>query len=141
MFNNHMRKMASEKLVAMDLLEKGYMVLQPVTDIVENYDLAVDDNGTLRKIQVKSAQVQDNGRMIVDIRRSSRAGSRYYEDGAYDVIAIANLDTRHVIYIKQSDMTAKASINVWWCNKDEIPYDNGRQNRIVFCDYKDFPIF
>lgn len=140
MFDNHVKKMASEQLVSMDLLEKGIMVLKPMTDIIENYDLAVDTNGKLLKIQVKSGQVKDN-RMLVDVRRSSRAGSRHYENGAYDVLAIANLETRQVAYIKKEDMTAKASLTMWWCKHEDIPYDNGKQNRLAYNDFKEFPIF
>lgn len=141
MFNSHIRKMASEQLVSMDLLEKGYMVLKPLTDIIENYDLAVDNNGILLKVQVKSGRTDEVGRMLIDIRRSSVVkGSRHYEDSAYDVLAIANIETRQVIYIKKSDLTAKASMNVWWCEKDKIPYDNGKQNRFHYKDYMEFSI-
>jgi hypothetical protein len=140
MFNNHIKKMASEELVTMDLLLKGIMVLKPITDIIENYDLLAEREGAFYKIQVKSAK-EVNGRMLVDIRRSSKARNRQYKDDAYDVLAIVNLQKRQVAYIPKERMTAKASINVWCCEDYEVP-TKGRwkdYEPVMFNDFLDFP--
>jgi hypothetical protein len=140
MFNNHIRKMASEELVSMDLLLKGFMVLKPITDIVENYDLVVEKEGHFYKVQVKSAK-EENGRMKIDIRRSSSAVQRQYEEGAYDVIALANIERRMVAYIPKDKMTAKASINLWCCEKEELPKRGFYKDYepTMFYDFLNFP--
>ena len=141
MFDVHKRKLASEKFVEFDLLSKDIMVLKPVSDIVENYDLIAEHNGNLIKVQVKSA-VDVDGRMVIDVRRSSKAKSRHYEEGAYDVLAIVNVEKREVCYILQREMTAKSSINVWTCDRSEIPSKGIHKHYVpfVFNEHLEFPL-
>lgn len=139
MFDTHIRKMAGEQLATMDLLTKGFMVLQPITDIVENYDLVIETVEGMKKVQVKTGAIK-NGRMLVDVRRSSRAsGSRHYEEGAYDLLAIVNLENRTVAYMRKEDMVANNSVNIWVCPYEEVPTKGRTKPPIMFNDYLEVP--
>ena len=58
----------AESAAIKSLLQRGYKVLKPIGDRLP-YDLALDLNGKLIRIQVKSAWVQ-NGAYTVDTRRT-----------------------------------------------------------------------
>jgi hypothetical protein len=48
--------------------EKGITVLLPIADY-EKYDLAIDDKGTIKKVQCKyTNDTEDSGAFIVDLR-------------------------------------------------------------------------
>ena len=60
----------AESAVVTELLKRGLRVLKPVGDRLP-YDLAVDINGKLVRIQVKSAWFdRSEGAYIVDVRRT-----------------------------------------------------------------------
>ncbi len=82
------------------LLKRGFRVLKPVGDRLP-YDLAVDVNGRLIRIQVKSAWYY-NGSYTVDTRRTKtnrRLMRRaYYGDNDFD-FAIVYIDRLGVFYV------------------------------------------
>ena len=60
----------AESAVIVELLKRGFKVLRPVGDRLP-YDLGVDVNGTLIRIQVKSAWYEASKRLYtVDVRRT-----------------------------------------------------------------------
>lgn len=141
MFDSQLKKMASENLVAADLLMQNIMILKPITDIIENYDLVAERNGKLYKIQVKSG-IPKRDRIIADIRRSSSIkSSRYYDDDAYDVLALVDMNSKNIAYIPKSRLTAKASANIWLCDEHCVPTKGRWKNYqpLMFKDFSSFP--
>ena len=90
----------AESAVITALLKKGFRVLKPVGDRLP-YDVAVDVNGRLIRIQVKSAW-HYNGSYTVDTRRTktNRRYMRraYYGENDFD-FAIVYIDRLNVFYV------------------------------------------
>ncbi len=90
----------AESAVITALLKKGFRVLKPVGDRLP-YDVAIDVNGRLIRIQVKSAW-HYNGSYTVDTRRTktNRRYMRraYYGENDFD-FAIVYIDRLNVFYV------------------------------------------
>ena len=90
----------AESAVITALLKKGFRVLKPVGDRLP-YDVAIDLNGRLIRIQVKSAWPY-NGSYTVDTRRTktNRRYMRraYYDENDFD-FAIVYIDRLNVFYV------------------------------------------
>ena len=90
----------AESAVVTELLKRGYKVLRPVGDRLP-YDLALDINGKLLKIQIKSAWPQ-NGIYTVDTRRTKTNRRRMlrerYSENDFD-FAIVYIDDLKVFYV------------------------------------------
>ncbi|PIQ83036.1 MAG: endonuclease [Candidatus Omnitrophica bacterium CG11_big_fil_rev_8_21_14_0_20_64_10] len=91
----------AESAVVTELLKRGFRVLRPVGDRLP-YDLALDLQSRLCRIQVKSAWFdRSSGSYAVDARRTKtnrRAMRRAkYDDGDFD-FAVIYLDDRRVFY-------------------------------------------
>ena len=91
----------AESAVITALLKRGFRVLRPVGDRLP-YDLAIDVNGELLRIQVKSAWYY-NGSYAVDSRRTKTnrrrmIRARYGEDDFdFAILYIEKLDTFYVM--------------------------------------------
>jgi hypothetical protein len=87
----------TELTVAAELLKRGFKVLKPIGDRL-SYDLAVDINGFLVRIQVKAAwdnekklmHLVDNRRTCTNRRRMKR---KYYDVADFDVAILVNLES------------------------------------------------
>ncbi|MBI4343681.1 MAG: endonuclease [Candidatus Omnitrophica bacterium] len=92
----------AESAVVTELLKRGFRVLQPVGDRLP-YDLAVECDGRLLRIQVKSAWYErSKGLYTVDVRRTKTnrrlmVRAQYAKDD-FD-FAILYLADRHVFYV------------------------------------------
>ena len=90
----------AESAVVTELLRRGFRVLKPVGDRLP-YDLAVETNGKLLRIQVKSAWFR-KGAYIVDSRRT-KTNRRYMKRERYDGkdfdFAILYIDGPRVFYV------------------------------------------
>lgn len=81
------------------LLMRGYNVLQPIGDRLA-YDIAVDIDGRLIRIQVKSAWYNEKKMMHIVDNRRTRTNRRFmrrkpYEDHDFDIA---------ILYVKESDV-------------------------------------
>ena len=90
----------AEAAVITALLKRGFKVLKPVGDRLP-YDLALDVDGKLLKIQVKSAWYY-NGNYTVDTRRT-KTNRRHmvrsrYDDKDFD-FAILYIDRLNTFYV------------------------------------------
>ena len=91
----------AESAVVTALLKRGFKVLKPIGDRLP-YDLAVDINGNLIRIQVKSAWYY-NGSFIVDTRRTKTnrrqmVRARYSRsDFDFAILYIDKLNTFYVM--------------------------------------------
>ena len=90
----------AESAVITALLKRGFKVLKPIGDRLP-YDLALDVNGKLLKVQVKSAWYY-NGNYTVDSRRTKTNRRRmlrsHYDDKDFD-FAILYIDCINAFYI------------------------------------------
>jgi len=90
----------AESAVITELLKRGFRVLKPVGDRLP-YDLALDINGKLLRIQVKGAWYY-NGSFTVDTRRTKtnrrRMKRERYDEKDFD-FAIIHLDEADVFYV------------------------------------------
>ena len=92
----------AESSLITELLRRGFKVLKPIGDRLA-YDLAIDINGKLVRLQVKSAWFDKSSDcFIVDVRRTKTNRRRMVRQ-RYDVkdfdFAIVYLDVPHVFYI------------------------------------------
>ncbi|MDD4980631.1 MAG: group I intron-associated PD-(D/E)XK endonuclease [Candidatus Omnitrophica bacterium] len=92
----------AESAVITELLRRGFKVLKPIGDRLP-YDLALDLNGKLIRIQVKSAWFNRKTKSYgVDVRRT-KTNRRHMLRDRYDKddfdFAILYLDSLHVFYV------------------------------------------
>jgi hypothetical protein len=100
---------AGEHFVCADLLLQGYRAF--LSDQNCPYDVAVDIGGKLIRIQVKSTRKakplpQRAGHFpayMWHVRRAGKAGSRGYQNGEFDMLALVALDARRVAYLPPSN--------------------------------------
>jgi hypothetical protein len=95
----------AESAVVTELLRRGFKVLKPVGDRLP-YDLAIDIEGTLLRVQVKSAWFR-NGAYFVDSRRTKTNRRQMLRDrySADDFdFAILYIDDLKVFYIMPVDV-------------------------------------
>ena len=91
----------AESIVLTELLKRGFNVLRPVGDRLA-YDLAVDVNGKLIRLQVKHAWFNEQDKAhIVDVRRTKtnrrQMLRKKYADDDFD-FAVVYVD-KHIFYI------------------------------------------
>ncbi len=95
----------AESAVVTALLKRGFRVLKPVGDRLP-YDLALDVNGKLLRLQVKSAWYY-NGSYTVDTRRTKTNRRRMlrvrYDENDFDfaIVYIERLETFYVIPVSK----------------------------------------
>ena len=91
----------AESAVVTELLKRGFRVLKPIGDRLP-YDLAIDNDGKLIKIQVKSAW-HYKGAYKVDARITKtnrrKMVRKYYHKNDFDfaIIYISDLDTFYIM--------------------------------------------
>lgn len=96
---------AAEHLVCAELLLLGYRAF--LTDQTCSYDIAVDLDHRLVRIQVKAtrelkATPQRKAHVpayLWHVRRVGRSGTKRYEDNAYDLLALVALDIRRIAFL------------------------------------------
>ena len=87
---------AGEHLVCCDLIQQGYNVF--LTDQGLPYDVVVDTDKGIRRIQVKTISKEQKDGYRFSLRTGKRAG-RLIPVGSFDYVAFAFLDKRVVQYI------------------------------------------
>ena len=99
-----------EMMVTMDLTRKGFIVSTPET-ASSPYDKIVDIDSILKKIQVKSIKLSDNGVInvpLVNRKNSSVAKNGRGQTHSYvelvDIIAVWIKDTDEIYYIPVEDL-------------------------------------
>ncbi len=105
----------AESAVVTELLKRGLRVLKPVGDRL-SYDLAVDLNGRLIRIQVKSAWFdRSEDAYIVDVRRTKTNRRRMlrhrYCNLDFD-FAIIYIDTLRVFYVMPVEVFASFASSI-----------------------------
>ena len=107
--------LAAEHLVCADLLLNGYNAY--VTSQNSPYDIALDYNKTVVRIQVKSTsnirkvpqRVNDMPAYLWNVRRAGKKGIRRYGVTEFDILALVAVDIKTIAYFTISD-TVKQTI-------------------------------
>lgn len=84
----------AELKVACMFAEMGNFVSRPMTDNAP-YDMIVDNNGDLRKVQVK-ARCERNDAVTVELRTTMVNYIRHYEKTDFDLLAVYNIDSGEI---------------------------------------------
>ena len=122
----------AEFAVIQALLRRGFSVLKPIGDRLP-YDLAVDVNGKLLRIQVKSAWYY-NGNYTVDTRRTKTNRRRMvrsrYSKSDFDLA---------IVYIDKLDTFYVMPVSVFSSYKSGIALveENKRQRKPMSAMYKE----
>lgn len=120
--------MAAEMRVAADLFSRGYTVAKPL-DGIQKYDLIIDKEGTLLKVQVKSSTGKyPQGAIgwtvykedIYNGKGVTQHVVRKYNKGDFDILAIYHVLTGIVYYVPIADLDlTKASFSVKMADRDK----------------------
>ncbi|HIK10435.1 MAG TPA: endonuclease [Oscillatoriaceae cyanobacterium M33_DOE_052] len=105
--NTKLKGDIAEQATILEGLRRGWGVLRPVGDRLA-YDLVFDVNGTLIKVQVKSAWYsQSSGNYVVDNRRTKTNRRRIvreaYNESDFD-FAIAYIEDINIFYVFPSSV-------------------------------------
>jgi len=108
---------AGEHLVCADLLLQGFNAF--LTDQNCPYDVAVEVNSKLIKIQVKATRKERaipqrkfyTPAYLFHIKRCGKGGKKLYTELDFDVMALVALDTKQIAYIKMADAKLTMHIN------------------------------
>jgi hypothetical protein len=100
---------AVEHLVCADLIMSGYRAF--LSDQGLPYDILVDIDGTLLRVQVKSTRRPRNHDprtrttpgYLFHLRRAGKGGRRRYPDNAFDLYALVALDRQAIAYLSVAD--------------------------------------
>jgi len=92
----------SEQVIITDLLKQGYSVSQPIGDN-DRYDLILDADGVLHRLQVKTARVDDNGSIAFSCKSTYKLSnnnvSKSYTSDEIDAYAIYCPETADIAYV------------------------------------------
>lgn len=108
---------AGEHLVCADLIIKGYKAY--LSDQGLPYDVLLDINGKLFKIQVKTTskyrsvpqRKTHTPAYLFWIKRKGRNGKRVYKNSDYDFMALVALDKKIIGYLPFNNVKATMHIN------------------------------
>lgn len=129
---------AAEHLVAADLLLKGYNAF--LADQCCAYDIAVDIQGKLVRLQVKATRYpkpipkKPNARpaYMWHVRRSGKKGARVYEADAFDMLALVALDIQKIAYLPPSMQLQTVHIRT---HDDAAPPTHGGKGGKTFAQF------
>jgi hypothetical protein len=131
---------AAEMLVAADLLEREKDVLRSLNP-QGGFDLAVlADNKTL-KIEVKTGHLCENTVLIPDTgygpeRRRGRQESDKARTNRFDILAVALLGQKEVIYNPEPEDWGKKECMLRWRQRS-MDYDGKPSRRVMNCEVRD----
>lgn len=121
----------AEAVVIADLLDKGYVPSVPSFPVA--YDLVVDRNGELLRVQVKlgSSGATMQAMLGWTSFKYNYAASTYepvnrlkYDETSFDILAVVDRKTREVFYVPKADIDF---------NKTNFTFNRAKRDR-----YKDF---
>jgi hypothetical protein len=107
---------AAEHLVCADLLLRGYNAF--LTDQNCAYDIAVDIDGRLVRVQIKSTrrvkkipQIKHHrSSYMFFVRRAGKGGKRVYKPNDFDLLALVATDCKQIAYLPPSQLRGTVHI-------------------------------
>lgn len=116
MLSTNLKGEIAELNVQLRATEKGIIVSRPTTDA--RYDLIIDDNGTLKRVQVKYSdhgQRQSKGSVRVMLERKSQsktAEARRYTEDEIDALMVYIPSLNKVLWFDKEMYSGKSAIMV-----------------------------
>lgn len=109
---------AGEYLVCHDLIMKGLIAYPSEQGLP--YDVVVDMNGWLKKIQVKTTQEprtvpqrnKDTKAYIFNIKRHGKNNNKIYTQDDVDIFALVSLDSMQIAYLENEAMPSTINLRV-----------------------------
>ena len=130
---------AGEHLVCFDLIHKGYNAF--LTDAGLPYDIVVDINGRILRIQVKSCSKKCNlGKYVKNVynfslrpaKSNSITKSRKFSCKNIDYIAFVFMDIKCVQYIAAKHLCNPITGDLIQCLNFRDPCDNITNDRVLY---------
>lgn len=123
---------AAEHLVCADLLLAGYRAFR--ADQQCPYDVAVEHNGRLIRIQVKATRKpralpqrrMPTSAYLFHVRRAGKRGKRRYGEGEFDALALVALDILRIAYLPIRSVRQSVHIRVPGVVYDDMRCGPGR---------------
>lgn len=123
---------AAEHLVCADLIMSGYRAF--LSDQGLPYDILVDVDGALLRVQVKSTRKPKNHDprtrstpgYFSHLRRAGKGGRRRYPENAFDLYALVALDRQTIAYLPAVDCSNQT---IALCVPGERYLQNSSMNR------------
>lgn len=109
--------------------EQGCYVSRPLTDNAP-YDLIVDQDGKLLKVQVK-ARSERNGVVSTEIRSCMRGYTHFYTKEDWDLLVVYNIDDGSLAVLDWDDIGDKIVVNL----RTQRPKNNQKKGVMMFEDY------
>ena len=122
-----------EEVLTTEFLKNGYIVSKPIGDNAP-YDLIVDKNGKLRKIQVKTTENIVDGIMIfqTNVTNPFKKTNRKYTQDEIDYFGLYCFENNYVGLLPFSDYTArKTKIRI-------TPTKNNQQHNVKMAEDYNF---
>lgn len=92
----------AELQVAVEFAKRGHIVSRPLSDNAP-YDLIVDFNGALKKVQVK-ARKPYRGKIQVEMGNRMINYRGHYKDGDFDLMVIINTDNDKIAILSWNEI-------------------------------------
>ena len=122
-----------ELIIATELVKKGWSVSIPFGEN-NRYDLIIEKNGKIKRLQVKSV-FSKNGVMNINCRSSNNWSVKSYTEKDFEILVAVDLSTNIVYYI-DSKCLKKRLINL-----RIRPTKNNQQSKINNAkDYLEMPL-
>lgn len=123
-----------EEALALEFIKNGFTVSKPIGDNAP-YDLIVDINGILKKIQVKTTEkVHEGGTMYWVISKSRQNHKNYrkeFYDNEIDGFGLYCIENNYMGYISKEECDTKYNITL----RIEVPKNNMKKGVKFSKDY------
>ncbi|QDX93573.1 hypothetical protein EEL30_15485 [Brevibacillus laterosporus] len=120
---------AGELLVQFELAMRNISVY-PAGTAFSDCDLVAEVDGKLHKIQVKcGSNTRNSNRIETTVKRGTGVKKREYDEDAFDILAVVDLENRKVAFLPRKELGIKSSVTLWL----EPPSPNS--SRLEFKDY------
>jgi len=114
-FENHKKGEVGELKVAADLLERGYEVLEPVSQNCP-YDLVTQnlETGEFYTVQVKFAQLEEDGKISTTFQRKSLGGKENTRktNEKFDIAAVYCPQLKKCYYIRTEEFGQSVTLRI-----------------------------
>lgn len=117
----------AELKAALYFAEQGYVVSKPIGDNAP-YDLIVDKDNKLQKVQVK-ARSERNGVISVEMRSCMRNYTYFYTRDDFDILAAYNADSGKMAFLTWDDIGDKQGVAL-----RTTPPKNGQKKGVMMME-------
>ncbi|ELZ41848.1 group I intron-associated PD-(D/E)XK endonuclease [Halorubrum tebenquichense] len=118
----------SELAVASELMSQGYGVSFPFGHNYQ-YDLIVDTDGSLYRVQVKTAKQEGGNRYFI------QSGSNHYDEAHVDLLAGYSEDDVPVFFVPVCEATGRRQ-RVTYTDLDQMGSDENRDRANHISEYR-----